>query len=248
MLHAMKYGYLIASSLYLIYWLLLYFKTKDHNLVRRWLWFFSLQFAVLGPIAAVVWFGDWWRPETVMGWKWGIEDVILGFTNGGLATCVWALVFRFDNFIPDHDRGSQDLQPNKSDVLLTLNKLKLILPLLIYIGLATVGLLIFQLNSFWANCLGLAVMTIFILATRIDLWRASLFSGLFMVGSATTIYLAMRFILPGWIEATWLFDKLMGPAFLGVPIEDYLWYFLVGAGLSLILPYAYGMKLELREW
>lgn len=254
----MRYGYLLASSLYLIYWLLLYYKIKDHNLFRRWLWFFSLQFAILGPISAVVWFGDWWQPETVLGLSWGIEDIILGFANGGLATGVWLVVFEpitkapvipakagIHVFSNQPKAGHQDGHQG-DDGLLKLNKLKLILPLLIYISLATIGLLIFQLNSFWANIFGLSIMTISILIARIDLWRVSIFSGLFMVMSATTIYLAMSLLMPGWIEQTWLFDRLIGINFIGVPVEDYLWYFMVGAGLSLILPNAYAMKLKIN--
>ena len=44
--------------------------------------------------ADVVWTVDWWQPETVTGTRAGIEDAILGFTNGGLGAVLYEVVFK----------------------------------------------------------------------------------------------------------------------------------------------------------
>ena len=63
---------------------------------------------------------------------------------------------------------------------------------------------------------------------------------------ALPIYLVIYYFAPDWISSTWLYADLSGPTFLQVPIEDYLWYFMVGASLSTILPIYNGQHFHWR--
>jgi len=225
---AYRYVYLLSSSLFLIYWLILWFKLKGNEPARRQLLFFSCLFAILGPISALVWFGDWWQPTTIWGTKAGIEDFILGFTNGGLATTAYYFFFK---------PSETSAKPRPKTIIVLL---------LLYIGLATLGMLVFALNSFESNILGLFCVVLLAHWKRRDLRSLSIISGLSLVLMALPIYLLIGWLSPGWIETTWHFTSLSGLTWFKVPIEDYLWYMMVGSALSVIAPLASGQHFQWR--
>jgi len=212
---AYKYTYLIGSLLFFIYWLYLFFKLKEYH---RRLLSISLFYAVLGVSFGLIYTSDWWQPETVLGYRVGIEDFLLGFSNAGIAAIWYLLFFK----IKSKGRASWA---------------RIAIPL-ISTGIITLILFrIFDWNSFYANSIGILTAVIYILIKRRDLIKISLASGVVMILTSLPIYLLMIFISPGWVEHTWMLEKLSGILYFGIPIEDFVWYFLVGAMVSIVYPY-----------
>lgn len=212
---AYKYTYLIGSLLFFVYWLYIFFRLKEYR--QRFL-IISLLYAVLGVTFGLIYTADWWRPETVLGYRVGIEDFLLGFSNAGIAA-VWYLLF---SKIKDRGQASW---------------IRIAIPL-ISTGIITLVLFrVFEWNSFYANSVGILTAIIYIFIKRADLIKISLMSGVVMVLFSLPIYLFMIFVSPGWVEHTWMLDKLSGVLFWGIPIEDFIWYFLVGAMVSIVYPY-----------
>src|SRR5688572_32751862 len=88
----MRYAYLVSTLPFLLMWLVLYAQRKD---LRPQMRFMSLFVAVSGLIAEGLWWTvDWWHPPTITGTRVGIEDFLLGFTNGGVAAVLYETIFR----------------------------------------------------------------------------------------------------------------------------------------------------------
>ncbi|MBU4216920.1 lycopene cyclase domain-containing protein [Candidatus Parcubacteria bacterium] len=212
---AYKYTYLIGSLLFFIYWLYLFIKLKEY---RQRLLLISLLYAILGVTFGLVYTADWWRPETIFGYRVGVEDFLLGFSNAGIAA-IWYLLF-----LKIKSRGQASWA-------------RIAIPL-ISTGIITLVLFkMFDWNSFYANSIGILTAIIYILIKRTDLIKISLMSGVMMILISLPIYLLMIFVSPGWVEHTWMLEKLSGILFIGIPIEDFIWYFLVGAMVSIVYPY-----------
>lgn len=210
-----KYTYLLGSLLFFIYWFYLFFKLKQY---RQRLLVISLIYAILGVTFGFVYTADWWRPETVLGYRIGIEDILLGFSNGGIAAVGYLL------FVEVREKGLASWK-------------RLIMPLLLT-GVVTMILFeVLNWNSFYANCIGILVAIFYILIQRKDLIKISILSGVAMVVISLPIYLLMIFVSPGWVEHTWMLEKLSGILFWGIPVEDFVWYFLVGGMISILYPF-----------
>jgi len=219
---AYKYTYLIGSLLFFVYWSYLFFKLKEY---RRRLLTISFLYAILGVTFGLTYTADWWRPETVLGYRVGIEDFLLGFSNAGIAA-IWYLLF-----LKIKSRGRASWA-------------RIAIPL---VSTGIITLVLFKAltwNSFYANSMGILIAIIYILIKRRDLIKTSLISGVVMVLISLPIYLLMIFISPGWVEHTWMLEKLSGILFIGIPIEDFVWYFLVGAMISIVYPFYSEEKYE----
>lgn len=217
-----KYTYLLGALLFFPYWFYLFFKLKQY---RQRLLVISFLYAVLGLVFSFVYTADWWRPETFFGYRIGVEDFLLGFSNAGIAAFWYLLFFKIKT----------EKQANWR---------RLAVPLF---STATITITLFQVfawNSFYANSVGILTVIIYILSKRRDLFVISLASGFLMVLASLPIYLIMIFVSPGWIEHTWMLEKLSGKFLLGIPVEDYVWYFLVGAMISILYPFYSGEKYE----
>lgn len=221
--------YLIGSSLFFVYWIVLFFIFSDY---RKIILAFSFGFGCIGFLSSCFWFTvDWWQPETITGTCFGVEDFILGFTNAGIA-CVGYL------FLWREKEGSKQNFP-------LIMKSRIVIPLLIT-PIITMGLMVFDVSSFYANCIGILAAIVYILFQRRDLIGISVFSGFFLLILSLPIYFFLIYLSPTWVESTWMLDKLSGILLLGVPIEDYIWYFLSGAIIGIMYPYFSGKRYKVR--
>ena len=89
---SLKYAYLLGTIIFLIIWLILYLHRKD---LRKEMIVMSMLVAILGMFSEYLWWThDWWRPQTITGTTIGIEDLLLGFTNGGIAAVLYEELFK----------------------------------------------------------------------------------------------------------------------------------------------------------
>ena len=57
-------------------------------------------------------------------------------------------------------------------------------------------------------------------------------------------YYLIMYISPGWIESVWVWDKLSGVKFTGIPIEDLIFYFQAGFIAAPLYDYMLGIHLR----
>lgn len=228
MLISYRFTYLFGSLLFMVYWLYFWIRFKEN---RKQMLIFGVIFGALGPISGALWFtSDWWYPDTVLGYKAGIEDALLGFSHGGISSVVYLLFYK--------EKGDKNLKINiyRGIVLFSL------------VSLITMFIfLVFRINSFYANCIGIVAGMIFVFIQRRDLLGISFLSGILMMIFSVPVYAFLSYLSPGWVEQAWMLDNLSGIVWMGAPIEDLAWYFFVGASISIMYPYFVGLKYELRS-
>lgn len=172
----------------------------------------------------LVWTVDWWRPLTITGTKIGIEDVILGITNGGLGAVLYEIVF-----------GKRTRALRKNSIVKRLFKKRqwlLWTPLLASVIVGSTIFWILGWHSFWATILSYLIGAGLMVLLRRDLLPGAVFGGLSMVLVTVPVYKLLVFFFPGVIEQFWLLDNLSGFLVWGIPIEDLGFYFAAGAFLA----------------
>ena len=100
---------------------------------------------------------------------------------------------------------------------------------LLVLGIFLLGFLILKLNSFYASFPALLIPLAWIYIKRKDLITNSIVSGILLVIISFLFYIIPELITPGWINSAWKFDMISGISILKVPIEDIIWFLLVGA-------------------
>lgn len=220
-----KYIYLIGALLFLPYWIYIFHKFR---FFRKALLIFSLTYGIIGVASGWLWFvNDWWRPETVLGYKVGIEDFILGFTNGGIASSLWIFL-----------SGNKTVKSNDEKVV------RFVMPLVVIFVLNIIFVNTLKINSSLGNSLAIILTLSFIFHTRRDLVKIALQGGIIMALLSLPVYLLILYFFPDWVRNIWLNKQLSGLLFVGVPIEDLVWYFAVGAFVSVSYPYYKGIRLN----
>jgi uncharacterized membrane protein len=79
---------------------------------------------------------------------------------------------------------------------------------------------------------------------RKDLVMTSLLSGVLMALVSFPSYLLVVLISPNWIDHTYLWWGLSGTRFIGVPIEEFIFWFLSGLVFGPFYEYWQGERLK----
>lgn len=220
-----KYAYLVGNIICLLIWVGLYWYRKD---VRREMIFMSILIAFSSVITAYFWWTiDWWRPQTITNTKVGIEDFILGFSNGGIAAVLYEELFK---------KRLYKRKPHHNDFsALSTFLLSIFIISFLFWGIGS--------TSFVASSIGMTIAGLVILSHRPDLFINALASGLLTALVFVPVYWILIWIFPGWVETTWLFKNLTGILITGIPLEDIVFYFIFGFVTGPFYEYWKGTKL-----
>lgn len=210
-----QYSYLLMNLLFLGIWLLLYKFRPD---LRHEMLAMSLPLGVMGLLLTVPYANDWWKPGSITGSLPSAEDFLFGFTSGGIASVIYAEVFR--------KRVQRKRATNEWRELQLQELWKAVAVVAAGFFLLHYG---FSVNTLVITALLLGVATIVVLARRPDLWQESLASGISMVLIAAAVYAATDIITPGWVDGLWSYQNVPRIIILGLPVEEVLFYFLYGA-------------------
>jgi len=221
-----QYAYLVSTILFLVFWFILFYLRKD---LRKEMLFMSIGVALAALFAEYFWWtADWWRPITVTGTRIGIEDFLLGFTNGGIAAVIFEEIFKKRFY------RRKNLQHGLIAFCVIL------LNFLIMAG----SFWLLHLSSFWATTIGLFTTGSLIVFFRKDLWLDAVMSGVLIAVLFLPFYWIFMFLSPGIIEKFWMFNHLTGITITGVPLEDIVFYFLVGFSVGPFYAYWQGERLR----
>lgn len=203
------YAYLEWNLIFFAVWLLI-FVTRPR--VRREMLLFSFVGALLGPVAGYFYAFDYFRPEHLFGGVVGIEELLNGFVNGGVAAGLYEFVRL--------DRGVRPSRPGlwKYGVLTYA-----LGALWMHVGIVTLGF-----PSLWVFLALFFALAFVLLSLRPRLWHNALWSGVLFMSFHTVFYIWFFATHPGILEAWWVTDALLGVYPFGVPLEEILWTFAWG--------------------
>ena len=217
-----QYTYLIGGLIVLTLWIILFLHRKD---TRKEMLILSLIFGFMGFIFESIHVLDWWRPLTITNTTLGIEDFLFGFGIGGIAAVIYEHFFNKKVKI----KKVKKLKEQKRN-------LNLIIVITTY-PLLFLGIFFIGFNSFIAGIAPLILLTSIIYIKRPDLIKNSLLSGLLVLIASTLGYFILNYITPGFFDEFWLFENIGKNVFLGIPLEEYIWYFLFGAFVGPLYEY-----------
>ncbi len=222
-----KYAYFVGTVIFFIPWIFLFMYRKD---LRKEMVVMSTLFAIASVVSAYLWWTvDWWRPQTITGTRVGIEDFLLGFSNGGIAVVLYEEIFKKRLY-----KRKKEHTHNTGAIIIAMFCF-LIISILFYS---------FHVTSFAACAVGLIVATTCLMYFRKDLILTSLFNGLLMILVTIPVYYFLILFSPGWVEKTWLFSHLTGIKITGIPLEDLIFYFLLGLFVAPLYEYWQGVRLR----
>ncbi len=178
----------------------------------------------------LLWRNDWWNPQTISNTLIGFEDILHGFTAGGVALAIFS-IFSKRKFYPMTKTGANNFQ------------------IVVIIGISLIATLtlfwILKINSFYATLLGSFFMWLVLLTKRRDLFFASIASGLLFMFWSILVFTIISFLSPDFVATTWKHENLFGIYILSAPLEDILFYFSTG---TLVLPfYLYWKNLYFKK-
>jgi len=220
-----KYAYLVGTIVFLIPWAILFFFRKDY---RKEMIFMGFVVGIGSVITAYLWWTiDWWRPETITNTRVGIEDFLLGFSNGGIAAVLYESIFKkrlLKRIEKVNDKGPLNIG------------------LIIFFVIAFLfwG---FNVTSFWASTIAMMIAATCMLYTRKDLFLNALASGILMAIVSLPSYYVIIWLFPGFIHKAWMFQYLSGITLTGIPVEDLIFYFLFGFVIGPLYEYWHNKRL-----
>lgn len=225
MLISLQYAYLVGDIIFLIFWLILYYFRKD---LRKEMIIMGVLITITGVIAEYyMWTKDWWKPPTITGTIIGIEDFLLGFTNGGIAAVLYEEIFRKRLY----------RREKKHNIVVII--LFIVVIFLMYFLFKNIGL-----TSAVTTIVSFSFIGIILMLVRKDLFISSIINGILMVLVCSIVYYALMILSPGYVEKIWVFNKLSGIIVTGIPLEDIIFYFLVGFLVAPLYEYWQGERLR----
>ena len=214
-----RYFYLALTTPFLLVWLILFILSKR---TRKEQLLMSVLVAPAGPILEILYFHDYWLPESVLysslfSHLVMLEDVMFMFWIGGIGAVVYeALMKRYAGQI-------------KNKIHYPIG-LPLILAMAVIICL---GLFYRGVNSIFASSFAFLVGAALIVSQRKDLLINSLASGLAVMLIMFCSYLLGRIIFINAEEILWqawfLYGSSLGATVLGIPLTEMVWGFSWGA-------------------
>jgi len=199
--------------------------------------FMSSAFGVVGWFIEPIFLTDYWHPTMIFTSSFtfnsttyqlgSIEGIIFSFLIGGIASVVYEV------FVGKYFKSRRIRKHNWilwAVSLLTLNVAVLMIS-------TSVGI-----NSIYAAILSCLACFCFYIFFSKDLIVDSLLSGLLMGCISLLVLLTWHFIFFGIFDAWWQRENLSGISILGIPIEEPLLYFTLGAVLGPLYEFLLGLR------
>lgn len=226
-----QYFYLFWIIIFFIIWLILFLSRKD---LRHEMLAISIIFGLGGIVSEFTYTQDWWRPLIFTQTSVGIEDFVIGFLIGGICSVTYTVLFHLK------------LELNHFSLTKTIGRDRLFGNMfLIVFALFFLGMFyIFNLNSFYSTAISYLLGIIVIVFYRRDLIISSMISGIIILFLGSLIYYFLFLLFPYYIDKFWYLPKnWYSHLFLGVPLAEYIWFFLTGAFIGPLYKFVRNKKI-----
>lgn len=223
-----QYASMLGNLLFLIVWIILFLIRRD---LRNEILIMSLIVAPMGPISEIFYLRDYWQPEFFNSALSIIEELLFGFTIGGITAVIYEVFF-----------GKKYLQKNLR--LHSHSKWLFVVGIFGITCIMFVGSVILGFNSMYVSIAAFLIIGIFILIMRRDLLKEAFFSGLFVGILMFLFYFIWTRIFPSVIQEWWLLKNISGVIILGVPLEELMWGFSWGFAAGPAYTFINGLRFK----
>lgn len=158
------------------------------------------------------WTIDWWHPATITATRVGIEDFVMGFFSGGIMAVAYEVVLRKRLY----KVKAKHQHVGALSVLLLLGCLTSWL----FWGVG--------ITSFFASAIAMCIAAAALFWDRPDLIPDGIVSGVLMATLSISFYAVIIFFSPDWITQTYHWEALSGVLIGGIPVEEFVFWFLAG--------------------
>ena len=160
------------------------------------------------PLQFLFYSKDYWNPlKNISVLTLFYQESIFAFILGGIVSVIYKI----------HNRKHNNFK-----------LINFILPIIILFS----SLLIFtnglKLNSIYSSDIGFGITAFMILYIKPEFIKKSIFSGFYMTIISIIGYQIILTIYPNLINDWWLLKNISGILFLGIPIEEIIWFALFG--------------------
>lgn len=204
-----KYAYLCLALMYMIAWVIVYLK----NPWKKGMIKVGAVGGLMGIVAEVWYFRDYWRPPTLFGEGIvGIEDYIIGFALFGVGGYIHSSFTK-----KEIDYSRQTKAKNREFFYL----------FLIACASLTVFSIGFGIHSGYVTFLTFFILSIYIWIQRPDLIRLSLISAFATLGITLLIYfINFNVLFPHFWDTYGMLDApILGVKVFNIPLSEMLWHF-----------------------
>lgn len=206
-----SYTFLLGSLLTLALYAVIYGLRKDLRPQMKKFGFFIGLWSV--GSSYFIWTADWWRPTTITGTRVGVEDFIFGFAIGGILVAGYEFFSR--KKLVETGKYSNGLENTRKAIYL-------------FLAVFLLAYTIAGIPSWLAWSSASVTATAVIVYYRRDLIKTSIGTGFISLGFALVLYPVLLWFNPGFVQQTYLLDQLSGILILGVPVEEFIWFFTSG--------------------
>ena len=213
-----QYFYFFLTLPFLVVWLWLFFankSTRKEQLTLSWIG------AIIGPLSEIIYFKDYWIPQSILPLSVGgvpvlIEDVLFGFAIMGIAGVIFEVVFR-----TQQRKFKSKMRPKYTPVQI-LSVFIIVLFAMLWLGV----------NSIYASAAGFVAAAVPLLWLRHDLFLNSVISGVGVMGVMFISYLLIfnvasnieELMSEGWL----LYGSSLDWRIAGIPLTEMVWGFSMG--------------------
>ncbi|MBN3519008.1 hypothetical protein JYB62_03255 [Algoriphagus lutimaris] len=204
-----KYAYLCLALMYMVAWAIVYWK----NPWKKGMIKVGAVGGLMGIVAEVWYFRDYWRPPTLFGEGIvGIEDYIIGFALFGVGGYIHSSFTK-----REIDYSRQTKAKNKEFFYM----------FLIACASLTVFSIGFGIHSGYVTFLTFFILSVYIWIQRPDLIELSLISAFATLGITLLIYyINFNLLFPHFWDTYGMLDApILGVKVFNIPLSEMLWHF-----------------------
>ena len=212
---AYHYVWLIWSSAFLLFWLLLYVLFPQHRVTMWWASVFMAPFGLTEPLFVP----EYWNPPSLFDLAqrtgFDIESIIFSFAIGGIGAVLYNIITRkrHELLLPEerhHRRHRWHRWALATPFAL--------FPILYFL----------PWNAIHAGIAAMIAGAIAAVLCRPDLKSNTLLGGILFLALYTVFLLGLKWSAPGYIEQVWNLKALSGIVIYGLPIEELMFGFSFG--------------------
>ncbi len=216
------YTYLLWVCFLTIPWIFIFFNKETNK--REMLsigTLFGILAVMIGKRYSLL---DYWHPNYIL---FPLEDFLYAFLFSGIITEWYKFFFSFSKNKP----GQKHYIFAWMSLFITVISFILITDILGF-------------NSFFSYIMAPILIGIFIAIKKPQIFKIQVLSALFATILTFIIFQILLLVNPDFVMTTWKIEKLSGILFLSIPIEEYIFAFSLGFGLSLFYKFISGRELE----
>lgn len=222
------FTYFIGCIILLAVWLSIFLLRKD---LRKEIFFGSLLGLPFG-FSEFLFVPEYWTPPSLFNLieniGFGIESFLFGFLVGGIASVVYEF-FQHEKVVP---LSNAELK-------------KHFLAYALVVGAFLTLELIFPTKSIYNLMFSFVLGATYISVVRRDLMRQIIFSGALLSVVYFLLFLLVNALFPDFVHTVYSLENFLGIMVLGVPVEEIMFAFSVGACWSTLYEFINGYRTQL---